>query len=287
MSAERIPPELPGVAALAARFGIFLIDQFGVLRGGQKPYPGAVEALDKLKQAGKRIVILSNSGKRAAPNERRLELLGFRRESWDLFLSSGEVARRLLGGELGVPPRPAGTRCLLLARDGDESAVEGLDLAMVDTGEEADLVLIAGSEGERRDLGHYRALLEPAALRGVPALCTNPDKIILTADGPKFGAGRIAELYESLGGPVEWIGKPFPAIYDAALDLLGRPDKAEVVAVGDSVEHDVAGAQRAGVAAALVRSGIHADLDAAELGALFGAHAAAPDFILPGFRWAD
>ncbi len=46
---------------------------------------------------------------------------------------------------------------------------------------------------------------------------------MLTAEGTAFGAGRIAELYQELGGTVRWIGKPFADIYAAAIDFLGHP----------------------------------------------------------------
>ncbi len=276
---------LPDLAALADLYDVFLVDQFGVLHDGTAPYPGAVEALAALKDAGRGVVLLSNSGKRSAANERRLLGLGFRPGSWDLFLSSGEVAWRRLAGDLGTPAVPPGTRCLLLARDDDLSAVEGLGLALVERGEEADVVLLAGSRGDVLPMERYRDLLRPAAEAGVPCLCTNPDKIMLTPSGPAFGAGRIAEAYADMGGPVTWIGKPFPEIYRVALAAMGNPSPGRVVAVGDSVEHDIAGAKGAGVRAALVRSGVLADLAEADLADLCRRHGAAPDHVLPAFRW--
>ena len=108
---------------------------------------------------------------------------------------------------------------------------------------------------------------------------------MLTSRGPRFGAGRIAELYEELGGPVTRIGKPYPEIYAAALADLNDPDPARVVGIGDSVEHDVAGAKGVGVSAALVRSGIHAELSDDEMAAEFAARGVVPDYIVPAFRW--
>jgi ribonucleotide monophosphatase NagD (HAD superfamily) len=49
-----------------------------VLHDGQAPYPGAVDALSGLAAAGKKVALISNSGKRSAPNEERLVSLGFR-----------------------------------------------------------------------------------------------------------------------------------------------------------------------------------------------------------------
>lgn len=278
----RVIPTLAGVRDLAERFDIFVLDQFGVLHDGTAPYPGAVAALLRLKAAGKRVLLLSNSGKRSASNEVRLVKLGFQPGSWDHFLSSGEVAWQSLRQSLH---NRAALRCLLISRDGDRSAVEGLPLTVVDNGAEADIVLLAASEGDRYDLDHYRRLLAPAAARGIECLCSNPDKIMLTESGPRFGAGRIADLYAEMGGPVTWIGKPFPGIYAAALEILGDPDPDRVVCVGDSIEHDIAGGQGAGLATALVATGILESASAAEKTKLFAEYGVSPDFLVPAFAW--
>lgn len=275
---------ISGLADIADRYDAFLIDQFGVLRDGRGPYPGAAATLVRLKDQGKRIIILSNSGKRSAENDRRLVDLGFVAGSWDWFLTSGEVAWQILKKEgaqaSGRPPK-----CLLISRDGDLSPLNGLDLERTENGADADFVLLAASEGDVMPLSHYEALLAPAARRGVPCLCTNPDKVMLTKTGNAFGAGRIAELYEELGGKVRWIGKPFADIYDFALDFLGRPDPSHVCAIGDSIEHDIAGAAGAGIGAVLVTTGILEHASDEERQKLFAEHGATPDFILPKFLW--
>ncbi|RWK41020.1 TIGR01459 family HAD-type hydrolase [Mesorhizobium sp.] len=284
MSTKKVE-HLDGIGALVERYQVFLLDQFGVLHDGTNPYPGAVEALSALKRAGRTIVLVSNSGRRARPNEARLLKLGFEPGSWDQFVSSGEIAWRsfhemAISGKL----RP-GTKCLLISREGDRSAIEGLPFTLTSDGDDAELVLIAASEGDRYDIEHYRRLFAPAAMRQVPCFCTNPDKIMLTAVGPRFGAGQLADLYESLGGSVTRIGKPYTPIFDAALALAGNPDRSSVVCVGDSVEHDVAGGIGAGVATALVLSGILADTP--DLAELFDSLDAYPDYTTDSFRFAD
>ncbi|RWO39835.1 TIGR01459 family HAD-type hydrolase [Mesorhizobium sp.] len=276
---------LNGIGALVERYQVFLLDQFGVLHDGTNPYPGAVEALSALKRAGRTIVLVSNSGRRARPNEARLLKLGFEPGSWDQFVSSGEIAWRsfhemAISGKL----RP-NTKCLLISREGDRSAIGGLPFVLTGGGDDAELVLIAASEGDHYDIEHYRRLFAPAAMRQVPCFCTNPDKIMLTAVGPRFGAGQLADLYESLGGSVTRIGKPYTPIFDAALALAGNPDRSSVVCVGDSVEHDVAGGIGAGVATALVLSGILADTR--DLAELFDSLDAYPDYTTDSFRFAD
>ncbi|MER8895725.1 TIGR01459 family HAD-type hydrolase [Mesorhizobium sp. M0676] len=282
MSAKTVE-HLNGVNQLAERYDVFLLDQFGVLHDGTSPYPGAVEALSALKRAGKTIVLISNSGKRAGPNESRLLKLGFVPGSWDHFVSSGEVAWEFFHDMAVSGKLLPNTKCLLISRDDDRSAIEGLPFALTKDGDDAGLVLISASEGDRYDLEHYRRLLAPAAVRQVPCFCTNPDKIMLTAVGPRFGAGRLADLYEDLGGSVTRIGKPYPTIFGAALAVAGNPDRSTVVCVGDSVEHDIAGGLAAGVATVLVLSGILADTP--DLFDLFDTMDAYPDYTMDGFRF--
>ena len=197
------------LAILVEQYDAFLIDQFGVLLDGIGAYNGAPAALSALAQMGKQIVLLSNSGKRAGANEARLTRLGFDRHSYLSVMSSGEAAFAEIKGRIGRDITP-GAAVWVHARDGDMSAVEGLDLTPVEQAEAAGLLVIAGSRADEFDLAQYRNWLAPAALRGVPAFCTNPDMKMLTPLGQRVGAGAIAQMYEDLGGKVEWVGKPFP-----------------------------------------------------------------------------
>jgi HAD superfamily hydrolase (TIGR01459 family) len=272
--------EIAGLGEVLDRFDAFLIDQFGVLRDGRGPYPDAAGTLSALKAAGKRTIILSNSGKRSQENSKRLAQLGFDPESWNLFLTSGETAFRIMAAEAGG----RAAKCLLISRDGDTSPLDGLNIARTEAAAEADIILIAASEGDIHPLSYYEALLRPAAERRTACLCTNPDKVMLTRTGTAFGAGRIAELYEELGGTVRWIGKPFPDIYAEAQRSLGGVAPERICAIGDSVEHDIAGARSAGFASVLVTTGILTHASPADRARLFEKHGATPDFIMPTFR---
>jgi HAD superfamily hydrolase (TIGR01459 family) len=274
------PREIAGLGEIVGRYDAFLIDQFGVLRDGRGPYPDAAGTLVALKARGKRNIILSNSGKRSQENSVRLAQLGFAAASWDWFLTSGETAFRIMANEA----RQGRDKCLLISRDNDTSPLDGLDIVRTTRADEADIVLIAASEGDVHTLSYYEELLGPAARRKVPCLCTNPDKIMLTRGGTAFGAGRIAELYEEMGGLVRWIGKPFADIYDQARTFLGAIAADRICCIGDSIENDIAGAAAAGFASVLVTTGILAHASADDRARLFEAHGAVPDFILPAFR---
>jgi len=267
-------------AAYSANFGAVFLDQYGVLHDGARPYPGAIEALQTLRTRKARVVILSNSGRSGDHNAQRMARLGIARSLYDHFVTSGDVARAALLREDSPLRLSSKTRCMTLASADSHALSKSLGLAATQDAAEADLLVIGGSQAGRISLDDYERLIAPAAARGVPCVCTNPDKMMLTPGGIHPGAGAIAERYERLGGRVHWIGKPYAGIYEAAALLAGSPAPHEVLCVGDSVEHDIVGAHRFGAAAALVRTGILAGLSESELAAECARHAAVPDIVL-------
>lgn len=270
------------LAALAERYDGFFVDQFGVLRDDERAYSGANEALLHLKALGKAIIILSNSGRSGDYNAERLVRLGFDRAGFDRFLTSGDVAHDILTVE--TANRSGRTRCLTISSGGDRNLADRLGFESVEDAALADVVIISGSEAERIPLADYRALLEPAARRGLPCYCTNPDRHKLAKSGGIApGAGSIALAYEELGGPVRWFGKPYPAIYRHAKALLKAVPAERIVCIGDSLEHDITGAAGAGLSSCLVRTGILADTTDAGLASIADKHGARPDFLMDQF----
>jgi ribonucleotide monophosphatase NagD (HAD superfamily) len=57
---------------------------------------------------------------------------------------------------------------------------------------------------------------------------------------------------------VRWHGKPYPSVYESCLGLLGINDKRRILAIGDSLRTDIAGAAGAGIDSLFITGGIHA-----------------------------
>jgi len=274
-------PPWTTLADLAERYDAFLVDQFGVLRDDERAYPGANDALVRLKALGKSIIILSNSGRSGDYNADRLVKLGFNRSGFDRFLTSGDVAHDILADETAGKST---TRCLTISSGDDRNLADSLGFRSVDDAALADVVIISGSEAEKIPLSTYRLQLEPAARRGVPCYCTNPDRHKLAKGGVTApGAGSIALTYQELGGVVRWFGKPYPAIYQKAQSLLGGVASDRIICIGDSIEHDIAGATGAGLSSCLVRTGILERSTEPELNAISEKHSARPDFLMQRF----
>jgi HAD superfamily hydrolase (TIGR01459 family) len=252
------PATIAGLHQIADRFDSVLLDQWGALHDGRQVFPAARSCVERLQAAGKRVLILSNSGKRADENIGRLAKLGLPRSSYDALLTSGEAAWQGLRSRTEPPFNMLGRRCLLITRGPDPSIVNGLDLELVADVSAADFIFLAGVDDRRAEPETWRPLLAEAVQRQLPMLCANPDLTMFAATGLAPAPGALGQLYESLGGQVHYIGKPHAPIFAAALRALGSPAAGRVLVVGDSLDHDVLGGNRAGMLTALIASGVHA-----------------------------
>ena len=239
------------------------------------------------------MIFLTNTSRRGALVAETLGGMGIAAQHYEAVISSGDVTcSALLARDPALfdllPDRP---RCAHL---GDASFVPWLfelGLTFVDDLADAELVFATGAPRDDAELARLRAQLAPLAARGVPLVCTNPDRVIPTAAGLKLGPGAVAFTYAELGGRVFLYGKPHAPIYAAARAQLGDAPAARVVAIGDLLDTDVRGARAAGIASILVTAtGGHADAlapaaDAAALAALCAASGVAPDMALARFAW--
>ena len=243
-------------------FDAVLIDQFGVLHDGHAAFPGARDCLMRLADAGVPVVALSNSGKRSYMNIARLERLGFPEDLFCGVITSGELAYTAIAERLESGRLAPGLKVAVISRDNDASMIEGLDIRRVAPDEGPELLIIAAAEPEIRSMDSYLAELKPLAEAGVPALCINPDRRIYANGAAAFGPGALADRYRELSGDVQMLGKPGGEMFSAGLRALGGVQPGRSLMVGDSPEHDIAGAQAAGCRTLLVSTGVQSDVDA-------------------------
>jgi len=139
-----------------------------------------------------------------------------------------------------------------------------------------------------------RAMMLQARERKLTLVCANPDIVVERGDRLIYCAGAIAELYRELGGEVIFYGKPHRPIYERAMALAAersgrKPQLSRVLAIGDSVRTDLAGAHGFGIDCLFVTRGIHSEefegidqLDPASVKELFG-HP--PRALMRELRW--
>jgi HAD superfamily hydrolase (TIGR01459 family) len=134
----------------------------------------------------------------------------------------------------------------------------GLDLTSVATPAEADFVLNTGPDDHRNpsDMAEFEPTLQDCAKHNLKMICGNPDLEVIRGGVRVLCAGSLAVRYQELGGDVRSLGKPDPAIYQPVLAQLAMP-KDRVLAVGDSLRTDIAGATAVGLATCWVLDGLH------------------------------
>lgn len=255
---------LHGIGEIANAYDGFILDVWGVLHDGLKPFPGVLDALERLKRDGKRIVVLSNAPRRAGPVASRLTEIGIPPELYDHIHTSGEETWQHLKRRDDPFYAALGHACYLIAPSRDNGVLEGLDLERVEDIAKAEFVFNTGPWGWDEDVVRYEGMLRGARQRDLPMVCANPDLVVHHQGRRAICAGAIAQRYEDLGGTVRWHGKPFAAVYDTVLTLLGVADRRRILAIGDSLRTDIAGANGASIDSVLVAAGIHyADFGAA------------------------
>jgi HAD superfamily hydrolase (TIGR01459 family) len=223
-----------------------------------------------------------------------MESIGFDRSLFDRLISAGEDAREAIAARSSAFHGRLGRRCYAFTQDADLAVLEGLPVEIVDRVADADFLVVLRFDSARRSLAECEADLRTGVARGLPMVCANPDLSRVSLQGLLDGPGVLAHRYEELGGAVFYHGKPHPAIYRSCLKVLGDPEPDRVLAIGDSIEHDVLGARRSGIRSAFVAGGIHledlasvwGELPAPDAWQRFSASAVAqPDYLLPAFVW--
>ena len=264
------PALVEGLQPLADRYDLVLCDVWGVLHNGVKAYDAAGEALTQFRNRGGRVVLVSNAPRPGSAVGVQLD--GFRvlRSGYDAIVTSGDLTRLAIEERLDKvvhhigPPR-------------DMPVYEGLDVRFGSV-EEADYVVCSGFEDDERETAEdYRPRLEAMLKRGLLMVCANPDLVVERGNVIVPCAGAIALAYEEMGGDVYYAGKPHEPIYEKAIavaaGLNGREiPKDRVLAIGDAIRTDIAGAAGFGIDSLLIARGIHAEELGVHRGPLVSQH---------------
>jgi HAD superfamily hydrolase (TIGR01459 family) len=233
---------------LDSKYSVILCDIWGVVHDGVQLYANAAERLAQWRRQGRTVILITNAPRTAEAVEAQLGRLGLPRGCWDGIATSGEAGIAAIK-QLAHPTGFLGT-------PQDRAILEEHGLRFVDDGF-TDLA-VTGLDGVRTSADDYRPQLAALVGRDVLFHCFNPDRVVVRGGVTEPCAGALADLYEGMGGRVEWYGKPFHTIYDYALGIAGHPPRNAVLAIGDALVTDMLGAAKRGFDAVFVQSGIHA-----------------------------
>lgn len=286
MSFPRFAPHLRD---LVHDTDVLISDIWGVVHNGVVAFPEACEALQTFRKQGGTVVMLTNSPRPTPAVQEQLRDLRVPDDCYDDIVTSGDLSRHYIAARPGQPLYQIGP-------DRDGPTFHGLDVNFTPL-ERADYIVCTGLfDDETETAEDYREILLKALSRKLPMICANPDIIVERGHKMIYCAGAIAELYRELGGDVTFYGKPHLPAYQRAFELAAARRGAAVprermLAIGDSVRTDLAGANNSGIACVFVTRGIHSadfasleELDAATSKQLFG-DTQLPSVLMRELRW--
>jgi HAD superfamily hydrolase (TIGR01459 family) len=254
-------PTISGLSDLSGRYDAVLSDVWGVIHNGVAAFPEAVEALQKFRQGGGRVVLITNAPRPSAPLIAMLDRLGVPRDAYDAIVSSGDATRSMIAKYRGKAIHHVGPPTE------DDALYEGLDVRRTGA-EEAEVVVVTDLDTDDDTPEMYRERAKFWLQRKLPMICANPDRVVEHGDQIIYCGGALGDLYAAMGGMVHMAGKPYQPIYEEAYRLAEEAagaslDKSRVLAIGDSVRTDATGAAQFGIDLLFITGSIHAaELDA-------------------------
>jgi HAD superfamily hydrolase (TIGR01450 family) len=232
---------------LAAGYEQFILDLDGCVWVGGRPTPGAVDALEALRSAGKGIAFATNNAYESGEDlVAQLWGIGVKASLRDLVTVGGAMQHVLAETRSGRTAFVIGTAAMRRhVTDAGLRVLNGTDLAS-----RAEVVVVAGTTELVYD--DLRRAVQ-AVMRGADLLTTARDPTYPQPDGHWPGTGAVLAAVEyATGRRAELVGKPEPQLFLTALDRLGD---GRTLVVGDRVDSDLAAAAAAGLDAAFVLSG--------------------------------
>jgi glycerol-1-phosphatase len=223
----------------------FLIDLDGVIYVGNTALPGAARAIAALRGLQKQIMFLTNDPRSSRLQYRRkLEAMGIEVEEAHILTAGYATAAYLQRHE-----HARGRRAFVIGSPALYVEMEAVGLVIAAATEEAvDFVVVGGHD--RFDYNELRAAMR-FVHQGARLFATGRDATFPMPDGAWPGTGAILSAVETAAGiSATTIGKPEPYMFQTARRLL--PDCKGLVVIGDRIDSDIEGGNRAGLTTVLI-----------------------------------
>ena len=252
------------ISEIIDSYDTFILDQWGVMHDGKKGYACAIKSINTLIQKNKKLIIISNSSRRKINSVNKLKDLGFNKNHFVEVMTSGEM----IWQELFCAIDSYGKGLKNCFHIYNSSKEDGLDFRMglnkfnfVSNISEANFIL-ACTPFEKTEPIDYIPILKKALDLNLIMFCANPDYVTIEKNNSSnvFCMGTIADLYINMGGHVRILGKPNKEIYIESTKKISKLNLSRTIAIGDSLDHDILGANNFEIDSVLISSGIHKEL---------------------------
>jgi HAD superfamily hydrolase (TIGR01459 family) len=236
---------------IISAYDVILCDVWGVIHNGEQAFKKATNALLRTRDAGKYVILLTNSPRSNTGVAQQLQTFGITTRHYDVIVTSGDATHALI---CALP-----AQIFHIGAKTDLSIYENTHKELVSE-QEAKSIVCTGFFNDETEVPHdYITLLQRLRARDLPFICANPDILVERGNRLIYCAGALAHEYEKMGGLIRVAGKPHAPIYELALQKNPKPtSKSKVLAIGDGLLTDVKGANNNGFDLLYISSGVHA-----------------------------
>ena len=223
-----------------------IIDMDGVLWRGNTALPGLEEFVSTIRNTKIRMVLATNNSSSTVDQYiSKLKRMGVHVTPEEILTSAQATGSYL------YKIAPKRSRVFVIGGDGITNAIR--DHEFVITEDDPDYVVI----GIDKNITWEKLNTAVMNIRaGAKFIGTNPDTTYPTENGIGVGNGAILAAVKAATGisPLV-IGKPETPIYEQALQRL-KSNSSDTLMIGDRLDTDILGAQRAGITTLLVLTGV-------------------------------
>ena len=236
--------ELDHLSDIFDNYDTYVIDLWGVIHNGVKLNQKAINTIEQLNNNLKKIVFLSNAPRPSSNVINFLLKMNMNKKYLSNVMTSGEAAM------YAINKNKFGKTFFHLGPPRDTSVFEKVKENNVSI-ENCDFILCTGLfDDHDNDLEYYKKYLKNHISKKL--ICTNPDLTVHRGNEEEYCAGKIAEIYKSLGGEVVYFGKPHKDIYD----LILKEGERNLV-IGDNLNTDIRGANNLNIDSLFITNGVH------------------------------
>lgn len=253
---------ITALSDISPQYDALFVDLWGCVHNGVTAFPEAVAALQTYRKSGGKVVMVTNSPRPRAGVQKQLLHFGVPDDAWDTIATSGDSARSAMyRGSVGTQVWHIGPPTDLKFFEPPNVVETPLVIERVEL-DVAEGMVCTGPFDSLADPDVMRPQFLLAKQRGLKLLCANPDIVVDRGETREWCAGALAKLYTEMGGESLYFGKPHPPIYDLARRRLAElgtdvPD-TRILAIGDGVLTDIAGAMGEDIDSLFISGGLAA-----------------------------
>ena len=234
-------------------FELFLFDLDGVVYIDDKPTPGAVETINKIKSIGKKVLFLTNNPARSKLEySRKLRKMGIEAKSSQVLTSVDSICRYL---DLRIKNKNKKTAYVIGSTYlKNRVRKTGLNIVNAKDFSKTDLVIMGGHRKFNFDEINRATIL---IRKGAGFIASNHDPFYPTLNGLSPASGALVSSIEIASEKEAIItGKPEKFIFDISMETANYKNKKKTLLIGDNLYTDILGGNNYGISTAVTLTGL-------------------------------